>query len=87
LSTAPPYIDRHRIHFLETLLDDDEMFGHAFDRRQNLGSIIAHQIDGLVEKTVGVNIDRLDAFPADFDGQTWRSRLAEPHRAGRNYRS
>jgi hypothetical protein len=68
------HVDRHRVHLLETLFDDDKMLGYAFDRREYLCGVIAHQIDGVVEKAMGVNIDRPDMPTADLDGQAGGSR-------------
>jgi hypothetical protein len=56
------------------LFDDDKMLGYAFDRREYLCGVIAHQIDGVVEKAMGVNIDRPDMPTADLDGQAGGSR-------------
>ena len=73
------HVDRHRVHLLETLLDDDEMLGNALDRRQHLVGLVAHQVDGFMKIAVRVNVDGQDALAADLDRQARRLRL----RAGR----
>ena len=79
------HVDRHRVHFLQTLLDDDEMLGHALDRRQHLVGRVAHQIDGFMEIAVRVNIDGQDALAADLDRQARRPSAGRgPHPACRN---
>jgi hypothetical protein len=50
------HVDRHRVHLLQTLLDDDEVLWNALDRRQHLVGRIAHQINGFVEIAVRANI-------------------------------
>ena len=69
------HVDRHRIHLLETLLDDDEVLGHALDRRQDLVGPIAHQIDGFMEIAVGMNVDGHDPLAVDLDRQARGLRL------------
>ena len=73
------HIDRHRIHFLETLLDDDEMLRNALGRRQHLVGRVAHQVERFMEIAVRVNVDGQDALTANLHRQARRLRL----RAGR----
>jgi hypothetical protein len=67
--------DRHRVHLLETLLDDNEVLRDALDRRQHFVGPVAHQIDGFVKIAVRVNIDGQDALAVDLDWQARRPRL------------
>ena len=63
------HVDRHRVHFLETLLDDDEMLLHAFHRRRHILGVLAHQVDRSLKEAVRVHVDGLDAFALDHHGQ------------------
>src|SRR5665213_1948606 len=60
------HIDRHRVHLLETLLDDDEVLGNALDRGQHLAGRIAHQVDGFMKIAVRVRIDGPDPLAVDL---------------------
>jgi hypothetical protein len=73
------HVDRHRIHLLQTLLDDDEVLRNTLDRRQHLVGRVAHQIDGFMKIAVRVNVHGQDPLAADLYRQPRRPRL----RAGR----
>ena len=73
------HVDRHRVHLLQTLLDDDEVLWNALDRRQHLVGRIAHQIDGFMEIAVRVNVDGQDPLAGNLHRQPRWPRL----RAGR----
>jgi hypothetical protein len=69
------HVDGHRVHFLEALLDDDEVLRDALDRRQHLVGVGAHQIDGFMKIAMRVRIHGQDALAADLDRQARRLRL------------
>ena len=51
------HVDRHRVHFLQTLFNDDEVLGNSLHRRQHLIRSIAHQLKRFMEITMRVNVD------------------------------
>ena len=69
------HVDRHRIHGREALLDDDEVLLGAFGRRHHARGFCAHEVDGLVEQAVGVDIDTLDALAVDHEREAWPAGL------------
>ena len=68
------HVDGFRIHALEALFDDDEMLLRPLGLRQDRLRLLAHEIDGLMEMTVRVDIDGLDALAVDHDRQRARGR-------------
>jgi len=68
-------VSLNRIHRLEALLDDDEVFLGALDRRSYLVGCVAHQVDGFVKIAVRMDVDGEDTLAADLDRQARRPRL------------
>jgi hypothetical protein len=63
------HVDRHRVHFLQALLNDDEMLRHALDRRPHLFGPVAHQVDGFPEIAVRMHIHGQDRLPLILIGR------------------
>src|SRR5437868_5934144 len=51
------HVDSHRVHFLQTLFNDDEVLGNSLYGRQHLVRRIAHQLKRFMKIAVRVNVD------------------------------
>ena len=53
----------------QALFDHDEMLWHTFDRRQHALGICAHQRQRILHIAMRMNVDCLDPFTVDQNGQ------------------
>src|SRR5438270_5465035 len=66
------HVDRHRVHRLQTLLDDDKMFLLALGRRQWLVLVRTEKVERFVEQAMRMHVDGLDALAIDHHRQALR---------------
>ena len=69
------HVDRHCVHLLETLVDDDEVLLHALHGRRDARGVLPHQVDRFLEEAMRVAVDGLDALALDHHGQPYDWRL------------